>query len=273
MRFGEGKKDIFTIGSKTYTRQILKQFEVIMGYPPPKKVTEPLDPNDHPELDDSKLLSEEMKKKYWPLMSMLQWAVTSGRMGIHTVVMTMGRFCAEPCEGHLKQLEPIFGFLKYYKSCSIKFCTDIPDYSKFKEVDHEWKYVYGEAKEELPSKMLEPKGKAVRITAFCDANLLHDIITGQAVMGIILMLTKTPVDWMSKSQATVETAMYGSEIIAARVAVDQIIEWRYNLCMLGVPLADNGGLSYIFGDNKAVVDSASIPEYKLKKRHHALSFH
>ena len=43
--------------------------------------------------------------------------------------------------------------------------------------------------------------------------------------------------------------------------------------MLGVLLADNGGLSYIFGDNKAVVDSASIPEYNLKKRHHALSFH
>ena len=92
-------------------------------------------------------------------------------------------------------------------------------------------------------------------------------------MGIILMMNKTPVDWTSKRQATVETATYGSEIIAARVAVDQIIEWRYNLRMLGVPLADNGGLSHIFGDNKVVMDSASIPEYNLKKRHHALLFH
>ena len=148
----------------------------------------------------------------------------------------------------------------------------MPDYSKFKEADHEWKYVYHEAQEELPSKMLKPKGKSVRITAFCDANLMHDIVTGHAVMGIILMMNKTPVDWTSKRQATVETATYGSEIIAARVAVDQIIEWRYNLRMLGVPLADNGGPSYIFGDNKAIVDSASIPEYNLK-RHHALWFH
>ena len=101
--------------------------------------------------------------------------------------------------------------------------------------------MYGEAKEELPSKMLKPKGKTVRLTAFCDANLLHDIVTGQAVMGIILMMNKTPVDWTSKQQAMVETAMYGSDIIAAKVAVDQIIEWRYNLCMLGVLLADNGG--------------------------------
>ena len=79
-------------------------------------------------------------------------------------------------------------------------------------------------------------------------------------MGIILMMNKTPVDWTSKHQATVETATYGSEIIAARVAVDQIIEWRYKLHMLGVLLADNEALSYIFGDSKAVVDSLSIPE-------------
>ena len=102
MRFGEGKEDIFTMGSKTYIQQILKQFEVIMGYHPPKKVTAPLDPKDHPELDESMLSSEEMKKKYWSLMGMLQWAVIFGRMDIHTPVMTMGCFCAEPHEGHLK---------------------------------------------------------------------------------------------------------------------------------------------------------------------------
>merc|ERR1712122_392747 len=111
MRFGEGKQDIFTMGSKMYMCQILKQFEVIMGYPPPKKVTAPLDPKDHPELDESALLSEEMKK-YWLLMGMLQWAVTIGRMDIHTAVMTMGCFYAELREGHLKQVECIFGFLK-----------------------------------------------------------------------------------------------------------------------------------------------------------------
>ena len=45
------------------------------------------------------------------------------------------------------------------------------------------------------------------------------------------------------------------------------------LRMLGVPLAENGGPSYLFGDNKAVVDSSVIPDYNLKKRHHALCFH
>lgn len=80
------------------------------------------------------------------------------------------------------------------------------------------------------------------------------------------MMNKTLVDWTSKCQATVETTMYGSKNIATRVAVDQIIEF-------GVLLTDYVGPSYSFSDNTTVVDSATIPEYNLKKRHHALLFH
>ena len=54
-------------------------------------------------------------------------------------------------------------------------------------------------------------------------------------MSNIIMLNKTPTDWMSKRQATVETATYGSEMVATCIAVDQIFEWRYMLRMLGVP--------------------------------------
>ena len=54
-------------------------------------------------------------------------------------------------------------------------------------------------------------------------------------------------------------------MVARQVAVDQIVEWRYTLRMLGVPLADKGGPSFLFGNNKAVVDSSVIPDYNLKK--------
>jgi hypothetical protein len=39
---------------------------------------------------------------------------------------------------------------------------------------------------------------------------------------------------------------------------------------LGVPLRQ---ISYMFGDNKTVVDSSTTPYAKLHKRHTALSFH
>ena len=65
MRFNEVGEDIFTMGSKTYMQRILKQFEVMLGHLPPKKVTLPIEPRDHPELDTSKLLDEKAKRLYW----------------------------------------------------------------------------------------------------------------------------------------------------------------------------------------------------------------
>ena len=36
-------------------------------------------------------------------------------------------------------------------------------------------------------------------------------------------------------QATAETATYGSEIVTARTAVDQIVDLRYTIMYLGLP--------------------------------------
>ena len=81
---------------------------------------------------------------------------------------------------------------------------------------------------------------------------------------------KTPIDWFTKLQSTVETATFGSEYVASRTCTEQIIDLRITLRYLGVPVE---GPSYMFGDNKTVVDTASFPHGKLHKRHVALSFH
>jgi hypothetical protein len=99
---------------------------------------------------------------------------------------------------------------------------------------------------------------------------MHDMVTGRSVTGIIHLLNQTPIDFYSKKQATVETATYGSEFVAARTCVEQIIDLRNTLRYLGVPIRDK---SYMFGDNKSVTDSASRIDAKLHKRHTMLSFH
>jgi hypothetical protein len=83
-------------------------------------------------------------------------------------------------------------------------------------------------------------------------------------------VNKTPIEWYFKKQATVETATYGSEFVAARTCVEQIIDFRNTLCFLGVPVREK---SYMFGDNKSVVDSSLQLNAKLHKRHAMLSFH
>ena len=73
-----------------------------------------------------------------------------------------------------------------------------------------------------------------------------------------------------KRQATVENATYGSEFVVANPATEQIIEIRQTLRHLGVPIKSK---SYMFGDNKSVVTSATIPHSLLSKRHNILSYH
>ena len=76
----------------------------------------------------------------------------------------------------------------------------------------------------------------VRISAFFDANLYHDLITGRVMTGVLMFVNKTPVDWYSKKQSTVATATFTSEFIAGRTMTDQVLDLRYTLRMLGVPL-------------------------------------
>jgi hypothetical protein len=96
------------------------------------------------------------------------------------------------------------------------------------------------------------------------------MVTGRSITAILHFLNQTPMDWYSKKQATVETATFGSEFITARTTIDQIVDLRMTLCYLSIPIQEK---SYVFGDNKTVIDASSAPHAKLHKRHNTLSFH
>ena len=72
------------------------------------------------------------------------------------------------------------------------------------------------------------------ITAYVDANLHHDQVTCRAVAACLHLVKATRSHWHTKRQATVETASFGSEFVAARITTDQIIDLRYTLMYLGV---------------------------------------
>jgi hypothetical protein len=163
------------------------------------------------------------------------------------------------------------GYLSKYRLAAIRVLTDEPDFSDIEIEEYDWaNSVYGDVSEVLPKDAPTPLGKLVTTTRYHDANLYHDIITGRSITGILHFFNKTPIDWFSKKQATVETATYGSEYILARTCIDQMDDLRNTLRYLGVPVRDG---SYMFGDNESVVNSSSRPHSKLHKRHNALSFH
>jgi len=88
--------------------------------------------------------------------------------------------------------------------------TNGPDYSNIEDIEYDWEYsVYGHISELIADDAPPPLGKEVVTTSYVDANLYHDLITGHAATDILHLVNSTPIDWYSKCQATVETAMYG----------------------------------------------------------------
>ena len=157
------------------------------------------------------------------------------------------------------------------KDGAIRVRTGIPDLSSYPDQVFDWAYsIYGDVDEEIPADIPKPLGKPVVLTTYVDANLYHDMVTGRALTAILHIINQTPFDWYCKRQATVETATFGSEFVAAKTAVEQIIEIRTTLRYLGVPIE---GKTYMFGDNQSVVTNSTLPHSQLSKRHNALSYH
>ena len=80
-----------------------------------RKYRQPLDANNHPELDTSAFYEEEDREKYQLLIGSIQWAVSLGKFDIQTAVMTMSRFRECPCVGHLDQIHQMVSFLYQFR--------------------------------------------------------------------------------------------------------------------------------------------------------------
>ena len=261
----------FVSQPKKYIDKLADTYKRLFNEDPPKGYKTPLDKNDHPELDMSEILEGDMAAKYLTMVGQLQWLVTLHRFDIHAQVATMSRFRAAPRQGHMDRLKRIYSYAIRTKDYAIRFRTEQPDYSFLPDQDFDWTYsVYGNDHEILPDDMPEPLGEAVTTTTTMDANLNHCLATGKSLTGCLHFDNKTPVDWYSKKQATVETSTYGSEFVAAKTATEQIMDIRQTLRYLGVPITTK---SFLFGDNRSVVTSATLPHSTLTKRYNILAFH
>ena len=261
----------FVSQPKKYIDKFADTYKRLFNEDPPKCYKTPLDTNDHAELDTSEILEGDMAPKYLTMVGQLQWLVTLGRFDIHAQAATMSRFRAAPRQGHMDRFKRINSYAIRTKDYAIRFRTDQPDYSFLPDHDFEWTYiVYGNVQEILPDDMPDPIGEAVTTTTTMDANLSHYLATGKSLTGCLHFVNKTPADWYSKKQATVETVSYGSEFVAAETATEQIMDIRQTLWYLGAPI---GAKSFLFGANRSVVTSATLPHSTLPKRHNILAFH
>lgn len=240
------------------------------GKKPTSRVSSPLESNDHPELDTSDFLDEKYIRIYQSMIGSAQWLISLGRFDISVHVMTLSSFRAQPRQGHLDRIKRIYGYVCKMKHAAIRYRTEMPDVTDFTFVELDWNDTpFKDVREEYPTNLPVARGKPVLMTTYVDANLGHDVLSGKSVTGILHFFNKTPIDWFSKKQGTVETATFGSENNAARAATEQITANKQTLMHMGVPIQDN---PILVGDNDAVVKSDTQPKGKLHKRHLMLSY-
>lgn len=113
-------------------------------------------------------------------------------------------------------------------------------------------------------------GEEILTSIFFDADWAHDVKTRRSMTGLLVLVGSAPLLWQSKSQGCIASSTYCAEFIAMRSAVEEAISIRYMLRCLGIPVKTP---TKIFGDNWSVIQSASIPQSELKKKHIAIAYH
>jgi hypothetical protein len=198
-----------------------------------------LDEND--EMDDDNKASN-----YQSLIVIVHWVVKLGSIDIAVEVSTMAQFNCNPRTGHLRNTLRIFMWLKgHIKSKLVMDCCK-RDLDQFDFPEYSWICYYPGAAEVIPDDMPCPLGESVQITVFADASFAANMVTRKSVTGILIFVNGSPILWLAKRQATLETSTFGAEFVALRVAVEMVEALRYKLRMFGVPLE---GPANAFCDN------------------------
>ena len=260
------------MSARTYVRQALDKLGQLTGKEEFTKASTPMSELYHPELDDSEYLSNRQHGHYRAIVGCLNWLVTLGRIDIAYVTNTLARFSMAPRIGHLATAYRVLGYLRTHQEEEIKIDPRPFDYSSLEDGVKEfrtWEEFYPDACEDIPSDAPDAT-RSAQISVYVDADHAHDVVTRRSVTGIVLFINQTPVRWVSKRQATVETSTYGSEMVAACMATDLVMEYRTSLRLLGIKIE---GPSWMFGDNMSVILSTTMPSSSLKKKHLSIAYH
>jgi len=266
-------KQVCAMSATRYVKRAIQEVEnklALQNAYLPKRVKTPLSSNYRPELDFSRELEGSQINYHPGLIGVLRWIVDLGRIDIIVPVSLLLRYMVSPRDGHLQQLYHIFAYLKPFNRSKLLFDDAEPTFPDSYFHESNWFEYYPDAKEPIPPNMPEALGHSVSTTCFMDADHAGCRVTRQSQTGIILYVSKAPITWYSKQQNTVESAPFGSEIIALKTAIDRIDGLHYKLRMFGIPLS---GSTKVFFDNDAVGLNATHAESTLCRKHTSIAYH
>jgi hypothetical protein len=135
------------------------------------------------------------------------------RIAIITEVSMLYTHLCFPREGHLEAVFHVFAYLGLHHNASVVFDPTYPSVDMGTFIKTDWKSMYGDVKEMIPSDTPVPRGKEVDFRLFVDSDHAGEHFTRRSRTGFVIYLNMAPIVWFSKRQPTVESSVFGAEFV------------------------------------------------------------
>jgi hypothetical protein len=221
----------------------------------------------NPELDESPELDPTRANLYQSQIGILRWCVELGRIDVITEVSMFSTYLFLPLEGHPEAVFRVFAYLGIHHNARVVFYPTYPAVDMGTFIKTDWKSMYGDVKEMIPSDAPVPRGKEVDLRLFVDSDHAGEQFTRRSRTGFVIYLNMAPIVWFSKRQPNVESSVFGAEFVAMNNGIETCRGLRYKSRMMGVALS---GPTFVYGDNMSVVHNTQRPESVLKKKSNSI---
>lgn len=171
LKFSDGEQ-CWAISSPQYVIEAVRNIKLhlqLQGHVL-RKFSHPMPSAYKPECDITPLLSPEDTNYYQRQLTILRWMVELGGVDIYINAALLLSFLTAPRQGHLEAIYYIYGYLKSHNRSNMIFDSCYVNWKSNDFPSYDWVDFYPDAKEDFPSSMPKPRGNAVQMNVFVDAN-------------------------------------------------------------------------------------------------------
>jgi hypothetical protein len=155
--------------------------------------------------------------------------VELGRIDIATEVSFLSSHLAYPCKGHLETALHIMSYLSQKHNTRLIFDPTHPKIDMGQFPQYNWTEFYSNVEEAIPVDMPKPLGKDLDVRMMCDSDHAGEKRTRCSRTGFLIFGNMALINWVSKKQATVETSVFGAELVAMKHGIEKLQGLCYKL--------------------------------------------
>jgi hypothetical protein len=169
-------------------------------------------------------------------------------------VSILSTYLCLPREVHLEAVFHVCAYIGLHHNTRVVFDPTYPSVDMGTFIKTDWKSMYGDMKEMIPSYAPIPCVKEVDLRLFVYSDHAGEKITMHSRTGFVIYLNMAPIVWFSKRQPVVDSSVFGADFVAMKNGIETCCGLCYRLIFMGVTLS---GPTFLYLDNMYVVHNTA----------------